>query len=113
MFYRCIVISFIIAIVAAFISMTVLTAPAEGEMMPDLSYETSVPLSKMTQAEMNAYIQEMPVKKVTGLKRFTYQFSHPQVWFFAFQSVLTWFCGLLAATLLVSVWQRRAVSAPN
>ena len=113
MIYRCIVISFIIAIVAALMSMTVLTAPAEGEMMPDFSHESSAPLSKMSQDEVNSYVQEVPLKKVAGVGRFFYQFSHPQVWFFFLQSVFTWFCGLLAATTIVSFWQRRAGIAPN
>lgn len=113
MIYRSLVVSFIVAIVAAFFSMSVLTAPAEGEMMPDITRDASAALSRISEADMSANVQEIPLEKVTGLKRFSYPFSHPQVWSFFLQSVFTWFCGLFGATTIVSLWQRRAGNTPS
>ncbi len=93
---RCFLVSFLISVFAALLSTTVLVAPEEGAMVPDLS---TVIASSNKAEEM---IRNIPMKKLTGLERFTYPMTHPQYISTIFGVVFIWFLGLFIATITVS-----------
>ena len=106
--FRCVVVSFVFAIVASVASITFLSAPASGETFIDMSLVDSEAMETMSVEDVHRHVASQPTRKVTGLERIFYSFSHPQVWLFYLRAVFTWFAGLLLATLSVSCWNCRA-----
>jgi hypothetical protein len=77
--------------------------PADGESVVDLRAVSTQELGRISsEAELDEYMDRVPLRKVSGLDRFTYYFSHPQLAFFYFKSVLALFVPIFAATVLVS-----------
>ena len=102
---RCFVVSIILAFLASLLSMTVGTAMmvAEvGEEVPDLRAIDPEMMEKVGSEEFAKHFVNLPTRKLVGLERFTYPLTHPQVWQFYLQAVVTWFIGLFCATTLVS-----------
>ena len=99
---RCFLVSFVISVFAALLSTTVLVAPEEGAMVPDLSTVDNNDLAIASYDKAEEMIRNMPMRELTGLERFTYPMTHPQYISTIFGVVFTWFLGLFIATITVS-----------
>jgi len=85
----------------------------EGEEVTDLRAIDRERLSQLSEREFCDYMASLPKRKVEGLARFTYPFTHPQIAEIYLRVIITWFIGLLAATVLVSFLNSRSRHRPN
>ena len=103
-FFRCVVVSLVIALITTFVSTTIVSVPKSGEFVMDLEHVDADGIEHMSDQEFLHHIESIPYRQVSGLERFTYAFTHPQIWYFLARAFFTWFVALLIATLLISFW---------
>ncbi len=76
--------------------------PGAGQPVPLIDSIDADDIAEMTPEQLAERMESMPTREVSGLDRFTYQFSHPQYWRFYLRGVITSFVWLFLATALVS-----------
>jgi hypothetical protein len=80
----------------------VVMVPAEGEEVVDLRTADRRNQAGLSEAEMAKRMESLPMRRVTGLERFTYWFTEPG-WFLAWwPSITVYFLLFLASTVCVS-----------
>jgi hypothetical protein len=99
---RCLVVSLIIAAFAPGLSMVVI----EDEVI-DLSAIQPGELSNISEKELAERVTTLPTRRVRGIERFTYPYTHPQIGLFYLRAAVTWFVGLFVATVVVSYLNSR------
>ncbi len=99
---RCVLVSLLMAAITPPLTSTIMVSPEDGEMVPDLATIDSNELEGMSSKELEERVNEIPMRKVEGIERFTYQFTHPQYFHFYIGGVLSFFPLYLLATILVS-----------
>lgn len=109
---RCLVVSVAIALIATPLSI-ISYVPDETEEVIDLSELEPERTSQMSAQELEDYVTSLPTRRLEGLERFTYPFTHPQILHFYLQGVIMWFVGLFIATVLVTFWNTRAQRQPD
>lgn len=90
-------ISIVFALVASVMSITVgatVTFSNDGEEMTDLRAIDPNKMEPMGFEVSGKHLVTLPTRKLVGLERFTYPFTHPQIGKFYLQGVGTWFIGL-------------------
>jgi hypothetical protein len=104
---RCIVISLIATAMVPPLTLVAM-APAEGEEVVDLRTADRWNRAGVSEAEMAKRMESPPMRRVTGLERFTYWFTEP-LWFLLWwPQVTVWFLLFLASTVSVSYLNGRA-----
>ena len=77
-------------------------APEEGEMVAGLAAIDPESIGRMSDEEFNTSMREIPMRRVEGIERFTYPFTHPQYFYFYARGVLSAFFWVFLATIIVS-----------
>jgi len=98
---RCVVVSLIASAMVPPLTMIAL-APSDGEKVVDLRTFDRQSLVGLSEAEESQRILNIPMRRVTGLERFTYWFTDPgwvRAWW---PSVTVWFLLFLGSTVCVS-----------
>jgi hypothetical protein len=101
------------AVLAALMPIVLSTAvlPAEGQAVLDLTSIGANQRVSMSPGEFGDFVNSVPTRKLEGLERFTYQFTHPQYFHFYFRSVAISFIWLFLATVVVSYRGHRTRSS--
>jgi hypothetical protein len=77
--------------------------------MPDVRTVSAKDVAKLhTEAEREAYLQKIPMRKLRGFERFTYYFENPRESEIYLVTALAFFVPLFGATVLVSYLQSRS-----
>ena len=103
---RCFLVSFVIACLIPLFT-SVILAPEEGEMVVDLAAIDPESIGRMSDEEFNTYMRQIPMRRIEGIKRFTYPFTHPQYFHFYARGVLSAFVWVFLATVVVSYLNHR------
>lgn len=98
---RCALVSAIFATLVPLIS-SVVIIPEEGSEIPDLASIDSNRLQGSSSDEIQEYMNDIPVRKLEGIERYTYQFKHPQFLYFYTRGMAVAFVWLLLATATVT-----------
>ena len=98
---RCFVVSLVTALLVPVVTNT-LMVPDAGEVVVDLAAIDTDRLDQMSDEEFARYTRDPPMRRLDGIERFTYYFSHPQFWHFYSLGVAASFLWLFVATTLVS-----------
>jgi hypothetical protein len=97
----CFLVSAVLAALMPIVT-SIVVIPAEGEEVLDLASIDASQLENMSLEESDGFVDTVPTRKLKGLERFTYQFSHPQFFHFYVRGVAVSFIWLLLATVAVS-----------
>lgn len=98
---RCIAISLIATAMVPPLTLVAMV-PAEGEEVVDLRTADRWNRAGISEAEMEKRMESPPMRRVSGLERFTYWFTEPW-WFLAWwPSITTYFLLFLVSTVCVS-----------
>ena len=98
---RCVVVSLIASAMVPPLTLVAL-APSEGVEVIDLRKFDRNSLTGLSEGEATKRIVNAPMRRVTGIERFTYWFTEPN-WVLNFwPSVVTWFGLFMGATVCVS-----------
>ncbi len=81
--------------------------PEEGEMVVDLGAIDLDAISRMSEQEFEESLRIIPMRRVEGMERYTYQFTHPQYFHFYWRGVLSAFVWVFLATIVVSYLNHR------
>jgi hypothetical protein len=106
---RCLVVSLLFALAIPVFSV-IIVVPEEGEEVIDLEAIDSESLRELSGEELEAYLDAVPTRRLTGLDRLTYQFTHPQYFYFFIRAVAVCFAWVLAATVVVTYMHGRSRS---
>ena len=98
---RCFIVSLGFSIVMP-MATQIIMAPSAGEEVIDLGAIDADELSEISDADFDQYMQSVPTRRLRGVERFKYIFTHPQYWQFYILSVFAVFVWFFASTLLVS-----------
>jgi hypothetical protein len=105
---RCFLISLVMSILATTVTTSTVNVPEEGESMIDLEAmdPSDLPVDA-SEAEIEDFFESLPTREVSGIERYAYAFTHPQIWHFFIMACLNWFIAIFASTLLVSYLNAR------
>jgi hypothetical protein len=103
---RCLLVSAITCAAVPPLTMIAL-APANGEPVVDLRSVDPHRLETLSKQDFQEYAKTLPVRRVHGLERVTYWFTHPQWLQLYWRAVITWFGIIFAATSIVSFLNTR------
>ncbi len=106
----CFLVSAVLAALMPIVSSAVVV-PVDGEKVLDLTSIDASQLESMSPGEFEGFVNSVPTKKLEGLERFTYQFTHPQYFHFYFRSVAVSFIWLFLATVAASYLGHRTRSS--
>ena len=106
---HCFLVSMVFAAAMPIVTGTVVV-PAEGEEVLDLASIDANQLESMSPEAIEGFIDSVPTRKLEGLERFTYQFTHPQFFRFYYRGVAVSFVWLFLATVVVSYLGHRSRS---
>lgn len=82
--------------------------PGEAEEVLDLASIDANQLEGMSPEAFEELVTAIPTKRLEGLERFTYQFTHPQYFHFYYRGVAFAFVWLFLATIAVSYLGHRS-----
>ncbi len=108
---RCLIVSFLIAVPASFLTATMYSATLPSENVMDLSYLDAEITGDMSEDEFFEYIQTIPYRSLAGFDKFLYWTTHPQALYFKLISMFNWFVGVFVATIAVSYWNSRHMTS--
>jgi len=106
---HCLLVSAVLAALMPIVTSTAVV-PTEGEAVLDLASIDASQLERMSPEEFEGIVDAVPTRKLEGLERFTYQFTHPQFLRFYLRGVAVSFIWLLFATVIVSYLGHRSRS---
>ena len=106
----CFLVSVVFATLVPLFTSTVLV-PEEGEVVLDLESFDADQLEGMSPEDFGGFVTSVPTRRLEGLERFTYPFTHPQYFRFYYRSVAIAFIWLFLATVVASYLGHRSRSS--
>ena len=101
-FIRSLIVSIIIAVITPCITMSIYV-PEEGANIPDFNSIDETKLDGMTTIQKNEYIKNnIKMKEVTGIERFTHIFSLPNILTFYWRAAFMMFIPIFISTFFCS-----------